>query len=253
MTPSALVVDEWHSDTTPLKLQPINSPSEASSSATIIGRRPSVGSGASFSTAKTLATFYRGSCLVGILVGASFIFSPINPIGIFDTESPATHFFRALCGISIALVLAPAQSILWRAAKAGELTDNSSRALNAALGLASGLLVIDGRLQVEEGTRQFAALDPSSAIAKAVELDPEYIKGYMRMSTALLSQGRFNEASSTVTRALVRLKRHEKEYAAAQEMKAKIGKTQRTVEAADAAIKAVRGLPCRRWLCALPW
>ena len=88
---------------------------------------------------------------------------------------------------------------------------------------------------------------------KAVELDPEYIKGYMRMSTALLSQGRFNEASSTVTRALVRLKRHEKEYAAAQEMKAKIGKTQRTVEAADAAIKAVRGLPCRRWLCALPW
>ena len=71
--------------------------------------------------ARTLATFYRGSCLVGILVGASFIFSPINPIGIFDTGSPATHFFRALCGISIALVLAPAQSILWRAAKAGEL------------------------------------------------------------------------------------------------------------------------------------
>jgi len=120
--------------------------------------------------AKTLATFYRGSCLVGILVGASFILSPINPIGIFDTESPATHFFRALCGISIALVLAPAQSILWRAAKAGELTDNAPRALNAALGLASGLLVIDGRLQVEEGTRQFAALDPTSAIAKAVEL-----------------------------------------------------------------------------------
>ena len=120
--------------------------------------------------ARTLATFYRGSCLVGILVGASFVLSPINPIGIFDTESPATHFFRALCGISIALVLAPAQSILWRAAKAGELTDNSSRALNAALGLASGLLVIDGRLQVEEGTRQFAELDPSSAIAKAVEL-----------------------------------------------------------------------------------
>ena len=120
--------------------------------------------------ARTLATFYRGSCLVGILVGASFIFSPINPIGIFDTESPATHFFRALCGISIALVLAPAQSILWRAAKAGELSADSSRALNAALGLASGLLVVDGRLQVEEGTRQFAALDPSSAIAKAVEL-----------------------------------------------------------------------------------
>lgn len=120
--------------------------------------------------ARTLAAFYRASCLVGILVGAAFIFSPINPIGIFDTESPATHFFRALCGINIALVLAPAQSILWRAAKAGELTDNSSRALNAALGLASGLLVVDGRLQLEEGARQFAELDPSSAIAKAVEL-----------------------------------------------------------------------------------
>ena len=56
------------------------------------------------------------------------------------------------------------------AAKAGELSANSSRALNGALGLASGLLVIDGRVQVEEGTRQFAQLDPSSAIAKAVEL-----------------------------------------------------------------------------------
>lgn len=122
------------------------------------------------SYARILATFYRGSCLVGILVAASFIFSPVNPIGIFDTESPATHFFRALTGISIAFVLAPAQSILWRAAKAGELGANAPRALNAALGLASGLLVVDGRLQVLEGTRQFAALDPSSAIAKAVEL-----------------------------------------------------------------------------------
>ena len=50
------------------------------------------------------------------------------------------------------------------------MSANSSRALNAALGLASGLLVVDGRLQVEEGTRQFAALDPTSAIAKAVAL-----------------------------------------------------------------------------------
>ncbi|KAH8061866.1 hypothetical protein JL722_3823 [Aureococcus anophagefferens] len=53
---------------------------------------------------RTLATFYRGSTLVGILVGASFIFSPVNPIGIFETESAATHLFRAVCGIYIALV-----------------------------------------------------------------------------------------------------------------------------------------------------
>ncbi|KAK7239279.1 hypothetical protein SO694_00025263 [Aureococcus anophagefferens] len=35
---------------------------------------------------------------------ASFIFSPVNPIGIFETESAATHLFRAVCGIYIALV-----------------------------------------------------------------------------------------------------------------------------------------------------
>ncbi|KAH8043558.1 hypothetical protein JL722_15149 [Aureococcus anophagefferens] len=34
----------------------------------------------------------------------SFIFSPVNPIGIFETESAATHLFRAVCGIYIALV-----------------------------------------------------------------------------------------------------------------------------------------------------
>ena len=63
---------------------------------------------------KTLATFYRGSIFVGVLVGAAFAFSPINPIGNFDVESPATHFARALCGLFILFVLTPAEAVLWR-------------------------------------------------------------------------------------------------------------------------------------------
>ena len=120
---------------------------------------------------RTLATFYRGSTLVGILVGASFIFSPVNPIGIFETESAATHLFRAVCGIYIALVLCPAESLLWRCTKAGELDRATARALNGAVGLASGLLVVDGRVQVETGSKAFAELvnaQPDSLIVQMV-------------------------------------------------------------------------------------
>ena len=105
------------------------------------------------------------------LVGASFIFSPVNPIGIFETESAATHLFRAVCGIYIALVLCPAESLLWRCTKAGELDRATARALNGAVGLASGLLVVDGRVQVETGSKAFAELvnaQPDSLIVQMV-------------------------------------------------------------------------------------
>ena len=42
-----------------------------------------------------LATFYRSSTLIGLLVGASFIFSPVSPIAIFDTEAALTHSAHA--------------------------------------------------------------------------------------------------------------------------------------------------------------
>jgi hypothetical protein len=41
-----------------------------------------------------VSLFYQASVLTGILVGASFIFSPISPINLFETEAPATHFLR---------------------------------------------------------------------------------------------------------------------------------------------------------------
>ena len=120
---------------------------------------------------RTLATFYRGSTLVGILVGASFVFSPVNPIGVFSDETAATRCFRAVCGILIALVLCPAENILWRSTKAGDLGQDFARALNAAVALAAGLLVVDGRVQVETGSRAFAELvrtQPDSAIVQLV-------------------------------------------------------------------------------------
>ena len=55
-----------------------------------------------------LALFYRSSTLTGLLVGASFIFSPLSPIALFDTpEAPATHLFRQELGIYICFLLAP--------------------------------------------------------------------------------------------------------------------------------------------------
>ena len=67
-----------------------------------------------------LALFYRSSTLTGLLVGASFIFSPLSPIALFDTpEAPATHLFRQELGIYICFLLAPVQTALYRAAKAG--------------------------------------------------------------------------------------------------------------------------------------
>ena len=41
-----------------------------------------------------MGLFYRSSVLVGILVGLSFMISPVSPIALFEAEAPATHFLR---------------------------------------------------------------------------------------------------------------------------------------------------------------
>ena len=38
--------------------------------------------------------FYQSSVLTGLLVGASFVLSPVSPIALFEAEGPATHFLR---------------------------------------------------------------------------------------------------------------------------------------------------------------
>ena len=42
----------------------------------------------------TISSFYRSSTLLGLVVGASFLVSPVSPIGLFESEAPVTHFFR---------------------------------------------------------------------------------------------------------------------------------------------------------------
>jgi len=113
--------------------------------------------------------FYRSSTLTGILVGLSFLASPLSPIALFDTpEGPATHLMRQELGIYIVFLLAPIQAALFRAAKAGTLADATTRATNILTGLCCCLLVCDGRFQVEAGTAAFAALQPGSEFYDAV-------------------------------------------------------------------------------------
>lgn len=116
-----------------------------------------------------LATFYRGSTLVGILVGAAFFFSPVSPISAFDTEQPVTYMLRQNCGVYITLLLAPVQAALFRAARDGSLTDKATRALNLVTGIAVSALVLDGRNQVDEGARAFEALAPGSPLRALIE------------------------------------------------------------------------------------
>jgi len=133
-----------------------------------VGLLPSVGERTP--TADELTSlFYRSSTLTGVIVGLSFLFSPLSPIALFDTpESPVTHLARQQLGIYIVFLLAPVQAALFRAAKDGELRAASSRALNVITGLCCLLLVCDGRFQVEEGARALAALQPGSDFYDAV-------------------------------------------------------------------------------------
>lgn len=116
-----------------------------------------------------LGTFYQGSALVGFVVGASFIFSPISPIGAFETELPVTHMLRQDLGVFIVGLLCPVQALLTRATKQGALGDSSVRALNLLTGLACCLLVLDGKAQTDLGTQMFMALEPGTPFYQVVQ------------------------------------------------------------------------------------
>lgn len=121
------------------------------------------------SATEATSLFYRSSTLTGILVGLSFLASPLSPIALFDTpESPATHLMRQELGIHIVFLLAPVQAALFRAAKDGSLADPTVRATNIVTGLCCCLLVCDGRFQTQAGTEAFAAMQPGSEFYDAV-------------------------------------------------------------------------------------
>ena len=140
-----------------------------------------------------LAFFYRSSTLTGLLVGASFIFSPLSPIALFDTpEAPATHLFRQELGIYICFLLAPVQTALYRAAQAGELGEQTLKLLNLVAGVVVELLVLDGRAQVNLGTANFAALDKSDpfyAVLVGKLADPDAVGRASTNTTAAFSVG----------------------------------------------------------------
>jgi hypothetical protein len=112
--------------------------------------------------------FYRSSVLTGLLVGASFVFSPISPIALFETEGPVTHMLRQDLGIYIIFLLGPVQTALFRAARDDVLGDATTRNLNVVTGLCCMLLVTDGRSQVNAGTKGFSSLQPGSDFYNAV-------------------------------------------------------------------------------------
>ena len=112
--------------------------------------------------------FYRSSSIVGVIVGLSFLASPVSPIALFDTpEGPATHLLRQELGVFIVFLLAPVQAALFRAARGGTLAD--VKLVNVVTGLCCGLLVSNGRYQTMQGAAAFAALTPGTAFYDAVQ------------------------------------------------------------------------------------
>ena len=55
-------------------------------------------------------TALRPNAYAGIVVGASFMISPVSPISIFDTEAIATHMIRADFGAFICFTICAAQA-----------------------------------------------------------------------------------------------------------------------------------------------
>ena len=122
------------------------------------------------SKAGQLGFFYASSTLTGLIVGASFIFSPISPIALFETpELPVTHMLRQDLGVFIVGLLCPIQAILTRATRAGELGEPTLKALNLLTGIACCLLVLDGKAQTDLGASTFAALEPGTAFYAVIQ------------------------------------------------------------------------------------
>lgn len=115
-----------------------------------------------------VGTFYRSSTLVGLVVGASFVFSPVSPISIFDTEATLTRMLRQDLGVYISFVVCAAEASLFRFARDGLLATPRAKALNLLTGLTVCLLVNDGLAQVNQGTALVAALDPSDPLVQEI-------------------------------------------------------------------------------------
>lgn len=76
---------------------------------------------------------------------------------------------RQLTGVYILALLCPVQTALFRAARDGTLATKATRALNLVTGVAIGALVLDGRNQVDAGSRAFATLAANDPLRALVE------------------------------------------------------------------------------------
>lgn len=89
-----------------------------------------------------LPSFYRSSAIASIVVGGAFMLSPISPLAVYEAELPVTYLARAAFGVYIALLLAPVQFALYRAADERRLTEPTGRLLN--LICAASIVLLDG-------------------------------------------------------------------------------------------------------------
>ena len=100
-------------------------------------------------TSSAVSSFYRSSSLASVVVGGAFLLSPISPLAVYESELPVTYLARADFGVYLALLLAPVQFELYRAATKGEakattggLGSPNARAIN--LLCAAAIVLLDG-------------------------------------------------------------------------------------------------------------
>ena len=89
-----------------------------------------------------ISNFYRSSALASVVVGGAFFLSPISPLAVYEIELPVTYLARADFGVYIALLLAPVQFELYRAASRGTLGTPNAKMLN--LLCAAAIVLLDG-------------------------------------------------------------------------------------------------------------
>jgi|TARA_B110000196_G_scaffold217927_1_gene187184 hypothetical protein len=95
-----------------------------------------------------VSNFYRSSALASVVVGGAFLLSPISPLAVYDAELPITYLARADFGVYIALLLAPVQFELYRAATKGGLGSPNAKVLNLLCAASIVLLDACGNAQV---------------------------------------------------------------------------------------------------------
>ena len=95
-----------------------------------------------------VSNFYRSSALASVVVGGAFLLSPISPLAVYDAELPVTYLARADFGVYIALLLAPVQFELYRAARKGDLGSPNAKVLNLLCAASIVLLDACGNAQV---------------------------------------------------------------------------------------------------------